>query len=320
MSKLESKKPDVLVVWPNRPVQMQILEETYTLHRLDLVKNPQALIKEVGERIRAVVTSHGGGFTRELLDQLPNLEIVCSSGVGIDSLCVEACHQRGIPVTHTPNVLNDDVADMGMMLLLATLRRLIPGERWIRGGHWKNEGMMSLNTSVRGKRLGIAGFGRIGKAVALRAEAFGMEVQYYGRSPQLKVAYPWYSNLIELASNSDVLLLTLPATPETHHIVNADVLNALGAAGYLINIARGSVVDEVALLHALENNIIAGAGLDVFENEPFVPEAFLALDNVVLQPHVASGTVETRRAMAQLVVDNLAAHFAGEDLLTPVSV
>ncbi|WP_417583795.1 2-hydroxyacid dehydrogenase [Nitrincola sp.] len=311
-------KIDVLVVWPNRPEQMKQLDETYHLHRLDQAADPDALLDAVGSRIRAVVTSHGGGFSADLLARLPNLEIVASSGVGIDSLCVEACRQRGIPVTHTPDVLNADVADMGMLLLLATLRRLLPGERWIREGHWRNQGMMPLNTSVQGKRLGIVGFGRIGKAVAVRAEAFGMQICYYGRHAQPQVAYPWYADLIQLAQDCDVLLLTVPANSETHRLINAEVLTALGPQGYLINIARGAVVDESALIEALQQGRIAGAGLDVFVEEPNVPDALLALDNVVLQPHCASGTVETRGAMAQLVVDNLAAHFSGRALLTPV--
>lgn len=314
----QSTKPDVLVVWPNRPEQMGILDERYTLHRLDLSSDPHQLIQNIGSRVRAVVTSHGGGFPISLLEQLPSLEIVCSSGVGTDSLCIDACYARGIPVTHTPDVLNDDVADMGMMLLLATLRRLLPGERWIREGRWEREGMMPLNTSVSGKRLGIAGFGRIGKAVAVRAKAFGMQISYYGRSYQAEFDYPWYENLVDLARHSDVLLLTLPSTDETYHLVDADVLQALGPAGYLINIARGAVVHEDALVEALMNRQIAGAGLDVFEHEPRVPLVLQQLDNVVLQPHAASGTVETRGAMAQLVVDNLAAHFAGQELLTPV--
>lgn len=312
------EKIDVLVVWPNRPEQMQMLDETYRLHRLDQAEDPEALLQEVAPRIRAVVTSHGGGFKPSLLERLPNLEIVASSGVGTDTLCVEACRARGIPVTHTPDVLTDDVADMGMMLLLATVRRLLPAERWIREGHWEARGMMPLNTSVTGKRLGIVGLGRIGKAVARRAEAFGLEVRYFGRRQQAGVAYPFYDDLVELARHVDILLLAVPGDTGTGGLVNAEVLQALGPKGYLVNVARGSVVDEPALVRALQDGVIAGAGLDVFVDEPRVPAALLDLENVVLQPHCSSGTVETRGAMAQLVVDNLAAHFAGRPLLTPV--
>jgi len=312
------EKIDALVVWPNRPEQMKVLDEVYRLHRLDLAEDPELLLQEVAPRIRAVVTSHGGGFKQSLLERLPNLEIVASSGVGTDTLCVEACRERGIPVTHTPDVLTDDVADMGMLLLLATVRRLLPAERWIRDGYWEARGMMPLNTSVRGKRLGIVGLGRIGKAVARRAETFGLQVSYYGRRPQPDVAYPYYDDLAGLARDVDILLLAVPGDTGTQGLVSADVLQALGPSGYLINVARGAVVDEPALVQALQDGTIAGAGLDVFVDEPRVPAALLDLENVVLQPHCSSGTVETRGAMAQLVVDNLAAHFAGRPLLTPV--
>ncbi|MBL1376350.1 2-hydroxyacid dehydrogenase [Zobellella iuensis] len=311
-------KTEVLVVWPNRPAQMQMLEQRYQLHRLDLAADPEALLAEVGGRVRAVVTSHGGGFPKHLLDRLPNLEIVASSGVGVDTLCVADCRARGIPVTHTPDVLTEDVADMGLLLLLATVRRLLPAERWVRQGHWQQRGMMPLNRSVTGKKLGIVGLGRIGKAIAQRAEAFGMEICYYGRRRQEGVAYPWYGNLVQLAREVDILMPVLPGGEETRGIISAEVLGALGPEGYFVNIARGSVVDEPALVALLQQGGLAGAGLDVFADEPRVPTALLDLDNVVLQPHCASGTEETRGAMAQLVVDNLAAHFAGRPLLTPV--
>ncbi|WP_020680613.1 2-hydroxyacid dehydrogenase [Marinobacterium rhizophilum] len=313
------EKPEVLVVWPNRPEQMKQLGETYHLHRLDQAADPEALLQQVAPRIRAVVTSHGGGLKQSLVDRLPNLEIVASSGVGIDTLCIDACHARGIPVTHTPGVLTEDVADMGMLLLLATVRRLVQGERWVRDGHWQSKGMMPLNTAIRGKKLGIVGFGRIGKAVALRAEAFGLDISYYGRRPQLGITYPYYSDLTDLARDVDILLLALPGGDETRGLIDGAVLQALGPSGYLINVARGSVVEEPALVTALQQGTIAGAGLDVFVDEPRVPAALLDMENVVLQPHCSSGTVETRGAMAQLVVDNLAAHFAGRALLTPVA-
>jgi lactate dehydrogenase-like 2-hydroxyacid dehydrogenase len=208
---------------------------------------------------------------------------------------------------------------MALMLLLSTVRRLLPGVDWINSGAWVEKGMMPLNTSVTGKKLGIVGLGRIGKAIAARAEAFGMEVCYFGRKPQPDVAYPYYDDLLELARDVDILLPAMPGGPETEGLVSRAVLAAIGPAGYFINISRGSVVDEGALVDLLLQGGLAGAGLDVFVDEPRVPEALLALDSVVLQPHCASGTVETRAAMAQLVVDNLAAHFAGRPLLTPVS-
>jgi lactate dehydrogenase-like 2-hydroxyacid dehydrogenase len=205
-----------------------------------------------------------------------------------------------------------------LLLLLATVRRLLPAERWIRDGHWQSKGMMPLNTCIRGKKLGIVGFGRIGKAIARRAEPFGLEISYYGRRQQQDVDYPYYDSLTALARDVDILLLALPGGDETQGLISAEVLAALGPRGYLINVARGSVVDEPALVDALQQGIIAGAGLDVFVDEPHPPARLLDMENVVLQPHCSSGTFETRGAMAQLVVDNLAAHFAGRALLTPV--
>lgn len=311
-------KPDVLVVCPNQPEQMKVLEQRYTLHRLDLCSDPQAMLHDVGPRIRAVVTSHGGGLTRSLVEQLPKLEIVASSGVGTDSLCIDYCRSRSIKVTNTPDVLTDDVADMGIMLLLATVRRMLPAQRWIEQGDWVSKGAMPFSRSVRGKRLGIVGLGRIGKAVALRAEVFGLEVSYHGRTEQSDVRYPYFPDLLSLAEHVDILLLAVPETGQTSRLITAEVLAALGSEGYLINIARGSVVDETALVDALAQGGLAGAGLDVFANEPHVPLALLQMDKVVLQPHFASATFETRGAMAQLVVDNLEAYFAGKPLISSV--
>ncbi|SEG60042.1 2-hydroxyacid dehydrogenase [Marinobacterium lutimaris] len=314
------EKIDILVVGPNRPVQMKMLEQTYRLHRYDLASavEKEAMLREVGADIRAVITSHGAGFEESLMAQLPNLEIVCCSSVGFDTLCVEACRERGIPVTNTPDVLTDDVADMGMMLLLATVRRLLMGVEWINSGDWINKGMMPLNRSLKGKTLGIVGLGRIGKALALRAQASGICISYYGRRPQPDQPYRYYDDLVALARDVDILAPVIPGGPETECLISREVLAALGPEGYFINISRGSVVDEAALVELLEQGKLAGAGLDVFVDEPHVPQALLAMDNLVLQPHCASGTEETRGAMAQLVVDNLAAHFAGQLLLTEI--
>lgn len=313
-------KIDVLVVWPNRPQQMQMLADTYELHRYDLasVEEKAAMIDSVGDKIRAVATTHGGGFDETLLAQLPNLEIVCSSSVGLDTICVEACHKRGISVTNTPDVLTDDVADMAMMLTLATLRRMLPAVEWIQSGNWVEKGMMPLNASLKGKSLGIVGLGRIGKAIAARAEAFGMSVSYFSRQAKTDVDYRHYDDLVALAKDVDVLAPVIPGGPATEGLISREVLSALGEDSYFINVSRGSVVDEQALVELLEQRAIKGAGLDVFVDEPNVPQALLSMDHVVLQPHCASGTYETRAAMAQLVVDNLAAHFAGKPLLTPV--
>lgn len=313
-------KIDVLVVWPNRPEQMEILESTYELHRYDQASAEEktAMIEALGDKVRAVVTTHGGGFDTELLAQLPNLEIVCSSSVGLDTICVDACHERGIPVTNTPDVLTDDVADMALMLMLATLRRMLPGVEWIQSGNWVDKGMMPLNTSVKGKTLGVVGLGRIGKAIAARAEACGMNISYFSRQAKADVGYRHYDDLIALAKGVDVLAPVIPGGAATEGLISRDVLSALGEDSYFINVSRGSVVDEAALVELLEQRAIKGAGLDVYVDEPNVPQALLSMDHVVLQPHCASGTFETRAAMAQLVVDNLSAHFADKPLLTPV--
>ena len=311
-------KPDVLVVWPNRPGAMAELERAYALHHLWRADDKERLLAEVAPKIRAVVTTGERGATADLIGRLPALEVVACFGVGTDAIDRAACSARGVPVTNTPDVLTEDVADMGLALMLAVLRRLVEGDRWVREGRWARDGSMPLGTTPRGKRLGILGLGRIGKALARRGELLGMTVAYHGRSRQADVAYAYHPTLVDLARGCDVLALCTPGGAETRGIVNAEVLAALGPTGVLVNIARGSVVDEPALVDALVNRTIAGAGLDVFAGEPRVPEALLGLDHVVLQPHAASATNETRDAMAKLVVDNLAAHFAGRPLLTPV--
>jgi lactate dehydrogenase-like 2-hydroxyacid dehydrogenase len=311
-------KPEVLVVWPNRPRQMAMLEEAYTCHHYYKAPDPDALLAEVGPRIRAVVASGERGASRAMIERMPKLEIVATYGVGVDASDRKALAERGIPITNTPDVLTEDVADMGLALMLAVLRQIVVGDRYVREGRWPREGVMRLTTTPRGRTVGILGLGRIGKAVARRAEAIGMKVAYHGRRRQPEVAFPYYPDLAAMARDVDVLMLCCPGGPETRGIVDARVLKALGPEGWLVNVARGSVVDEPALVAALVERRIAGAGLDVFVDEPNVPEALLGLETVVLQPHASSATVETRDAMAQLVVDNLAAHFAGRPLLTPV--
>lgn len=312
-----SSKPDILVVVPTRPDQMKMLEEAYTLHRYDTAKDRDGLLNQVGDKISGIVTMGSKGLSKELLDRLPNVQIVAVGSVGYDTVDVDACRARGIPVTNTPDVLTDDVADVAMALTFDIVRGLTRGERWVREGRWRDQGMMPLTTTLTGKTMGIIGFGRIGKAIARRAEAFEMKVAYHGRNKQ-DVSQTYYADPVALAHDCDVLMLACPGGEETRNIVNRDVLEALGPDGYVVNIARGSVVDEPVLLEFLKEKKIAGAALDVFENEPKIDETFFDLENVVLQPHVGSATRETRGAMSQLVVDNLAAHFAGKPLLTPV--
>ncbi len=311
-------KPDVLVVWPNRPKAMAELEFAYTLHHLWQAPDREALLAEVGPRVRAIVTTGERGASAKLIDRLPALEIAACFGVGYDGIDQEACRRRGIPITNTPDVLTEDVADMGLALTLCVMRRIVEGDRWVRAGRWVKEGAMPLGSTPRGKRMGIVGLGRIGKALARRAEAIGMRVAYHGRQPQPDVTYPHHADPVSLARESDVLAVCTPGGAATRGLISREALAALPPSAVLINIARGTVVDEAALVEALTSGRLAGAGLDVFADEPNVPEALLKLDNVVLTPHAASATVETRDAMAQLVVDNLAAHFAGKPLVTPV--
>ena len=312
-------RPELLVMRELMPAQMEQLEREFTLHRLDQTDDPAAMLAAVGARVRGVVTTGGFGFKQNLLSALPRVEIVASSGVGTDSIDVAACLDSGVHVTNTPDVLNDDVADLGMGLILNALRRLGDGHAYTRAGSWSRLGMMPLTTSLAGKRLGIVGLGRIGHELANRARAFKMQIAYTGRRKQ-DVPYVFHERLTDLAANVDVLALTCPGGPETRHLINASVLEALGPKAWIINLARGSVIDENALIEALQQRRIAGAALDVFENEPNIDPRFLELENVILYPHHASGTTETRHAMSQLVVDNLLAHFQGRPLLTPVTL
>ncbi len=312
-------KPDVLVLWPSRPKQMAILEERYRLHHLYKAPDKAALLAEVGPRVQAIVASGEVGPDRAMIEACPKLEIVACYGVGVDAIDRVACAERGIPVTNTPEVLTEDVADMALMLLLMLLRDAIAADAHVRTGRWAREGVFHMTRCPRGLSVGIVGLGRIGKAIARRLEAIGMQIGgYHGRNAQPGVPYRHHPNLLELARDVDVLILSCPGGAATRGIVNAAVLDALGPEGRLVNVARGSVVDEPALIEALEQKRIAGAALDVFADEPRVPERLRRLDNVVLSPHAASGTFETRDKMAQLVVDNLEAHFAGRPLLTPV--
>jgi lactate dehydrogenase-like 2-hydroxyacid dehydrogenase len=310
-------RPDVLVVGPLRPDQMLVLADTYTLHRYDHAADKAAFLNGRAWKIRAVVTTGGFGFTADLLAALPNLEIVGSSGVGLDKIDVEACRARGVPVTNTPDVLNDDVADLGFGLVIAALREMPRGEAYVKSGDWGRQGMMHMTTSLKGKTIGIVGLGRIGREVADRARAFKMRVAYTGRNRQ-DVPYDYVPDLRDLARAADVLMLTCPGGDATRNLIGTPELEALGPQGWLVNMARGSVVDEPALLAALKSGTIRGAGLDVFWNEPNPDPELVTLPNVLVYPHHSSGTTETRAAMSQLVVDNLAAHFAGHPLLTPV--
>ncbi|MFP6748216.1 MAG: 2-hydroxyacid dehydrogenase [Alphaproteobacteria bacterium] len=265
-------------------------------------------------RIRGIAMPGFAKVDAAMMKLMPKLEIVACFGVGYDGADTAYAVEHGIAVTNTPEVLTDCVADLGMGLILATLRRIVVGDRYVRAGRWVKEGFMDLTDSPRGRCLGIVGLGRIGLELASRAEAFGMSIAYHNRSERDDVSYPYYASAVALAEACDVLALTCPGGAATEKLIDAEVLTALGAKGYLINMARGSVVDEAALVAALADHAIAGAGLDVFADEPNVPEALFPFDHVVLQPHHASATVETRTAMGNLTIDNLIAHFSGQPL------
>ncbi len=310
-------KPEIALVAKIFPPTQEALEREFTCHKLYEAGDRAALLKELAPRVRALATYTAFGADRALMSALPKLELISHFGVGVDSIDLAAAQERGIAVTNTPEVLNECVADTGMALVLNALRKFPQAEAHLRSGYWESRGGYPFTTSLGGKTLGVLGLGRIGEAVAKRALGFGMKIRYHNRNRK-DVPYAYDPDPVTLARNSDVLMVVTPGGPATQKLVNAEVLDALGPAGYLVNIARGSVVDEPVLLKYLQEKRIAGAGLDVFADEPRVPPAFFALDNAVLLPHVASATVETRTAMGNLQIDNLRAHFAGKPLLTRV--
>lgn len=281
---------------------------------------PEARLRAQAPDVGLVVTSARVGLKPETLQVLPRLRAICSWGVGCDALPLEAARSRGVAVSNTPDVLSECVADMAWGLLLACARQIPAGDRYARSGQWESQGKFPLTTQVWGKRLGILGLGRIGEAIARRGEGFGMAVRYHNRQPRADLGrYEYEPSLPALAQWADFLVVACPGGPATRHLVDAPVLRALGPQGMLVNIARGSVVDESALIPLLQSGALGGAGLDVFEHEPGVPEALAAIDRVVLMPHAASGTRETAGRMSQLVIDNLAAWQDAGRLLTPVA-
>ena len=311
-----ANKPELLTVAKLAPFLMEPLQSAFTVHeRLHEVDG--TAFARIAPSIRAICGSGESKVGAELMAQLPALEIVSIMGVGYDGVDVAAAKARGVMVAHTPDVLNDDVADLALALML-NIARLIPqADQYVRQGRWPT-GPMPLARKMSGARLGIVGMGRIGQAIADRARAFGMSIAYTARSAKPALPYAFHATPRELAAASDFLVVITPGGAATRKLIDAEVLRALGPSGYLINVARGSVVDEAALIEALQQRRIAGAGLDVFENEPNVPEALRALDNVVLVPHIGSATTQTRHAMAARAFDNLQAHFAGQPLPSAV--
>ncbi len=310
-------KPEILVTGPIYPPTLEALDNAYTTHKLFKAPDRAAMIASIAERITAVASSNSGGIDGATIAKLPKLKVISHFGVGYDTVDVTAAKARGITVTNTPDVLTEEVADLAIALLLATVRRVPQGDRYVREGKWL-KGAMALTESLQGRTLGIIGMGRIGQAIARRAEACNMKIAYQGPRRKAELPYAYHADPVALAKATGLLMVACPGGEATRGLVSRAVIDALGPKGFIVNIARGSVIDEPALLEALQQNRIAGAGLDVFADEPHVPEAFFALENVVLQPHVASATHQTRTAMGQLVIDNLAAHFAGKALLTPI--
>jgi lactate dehydrogenase-like 2-hydroxyacid dehydrogenase len=312
-----STKPTVLQLGALLPLVESGLSERYAHLRLHEQADRARFLAERGREIQALVSTSKAGVDARLLDALPNVKLVAHFGVGYDNVDAEYARSKGVVVTNTPDVLTDCVADLAIALLIDVARGITAGDRYVRAGRWL-KGPMPLATKASGRRLGILGLGRIGRAIAQRAEGFDLEIRYHNRRQVPDVAYRHEPSLEELARWSDFLVVATSGGGATRGLVSAPVLAALGPAGFLVNIARGSVVDEPALVAALQEKRIAGAALDVFADEPRVPEALLALDNVVLTPHIASATTDTRAAMGQLVLDNLASFFETGRAITPV--
>jgi hydroxypyruvate reductase len=310
-------KPEIILTAKGHAGTMATLQSEFTAHNLSEAQNKDAFFEKCAARVRGLATFGPLPVDGKLMDALPKLEIIANFGVGVDAINLADAKQRNIIVTNTPDVLNECVADTALALILNTLRKLPQSENYLRAGNWASRGPYPLTTSLGGKVLGVLGLGRIGEAIAKRAMACGMTIRYHNRNKK-DVPYPYDPDPATLAKNSDVLMVVTPGGSETAKLVNDKVLQALGPEGYLVNIARGSVVDEPVLLRYLQEKKIAGAGLDVFADEPRVPPEFFTLDNAVLFPHVASATVETRKAMGDLQVENLRRHFAGKPVLTRV--
>jgi lactate dehydrogenase-like 2-hydroxyacid dehydrogenase len=314
---LSPKPMDLLLIGPLRPVLARGLAD-FTVHQLPAATDRQAFWMSIADVHAMAVSAPVEAVNDALYARLPNLEIIASFGVGYDHVDAAAAAQRGIIVTHTPDVLTEEVADTAVGLLICAVRELPQAERYLRAGKWLKANYPLSRATLRNRTVGLVGMGRIGRAIARRLEAFGVPIVYHTRKPRADLPYRHYSRLIDMAKEVDTLIVIVPGGPATRNMIDAKVLEALGPDGILINVARGSVVDEGALIEALKQRKILAAGLDVFVNEPEVPVELLALDNVVLLPHLGSASVYTREKMDQLLVDNLLAWSRGEAPRTPV--
>lgn len=308
---------EIAVIGAQRPEVQAALEAEFTVHNVFHEKDRAAALKPIAERIRGVVTNAMAGVPTEVIDILPNLELAAIMGVGLEKTDTNRAKERGVTVTTTP-VLYDDVSDLGIILAMSACRRIVHADAFVRNGHWL-AGRYTPATKFSGKRAGILGYGRIGTALAKRLEAFDMAISYYDPLPKEGVLYRSYPSAKALAEDVDFLFLAAAGGQTGHHIVTAEILNALGPAGVFVNIARGWLVDETALVEALKTGRLGAAGLDVFEDEPKVPEALFEMDNVVLTPHIASNTNETVKAMGDCVLNNVRSWFAGTGAITPIS-
>jgi len=311
------KKPHLLQIGSVTPRMLDRLNAEFVVHSLFDQKDRAGFLAAHGAGVHAIATDGHWGVPADAMAATPNLRVVSSYGVGYDGIDVDALVARGVIVAHTPDVLNDEVADTAVMLWMAVSRQMIVAHDWVVSGKWERDGAMPLTRSVRGRTVGIVGFGRIGQTIAKLVGAFDAKVLYHARSAR-DVAYEYCPDLVDMASRADVLVVITPGGPATRHLVSAAVIDALGPEGILINVARGSVVDEAAMVAALAEGRLGGAGLDVFDQEPIVPDALKSMPNVVLAPHIGSATVETRQAMGDLTCDNLSRFLADGSVLTPV--
>jgi len=310
-------KRELLITSPMMPMIEEQLDRHFTVERLYKAADKEKLLAEFGPRVQALGATPGLKVDAALMQKLPALEIIGSFGVGYDAVDAKWAGEHGITVTNTPDVLNEEVADTALGLLLATVRQLPQADRYVRAGKWL-ERPFPLTVTLQDRTVGVVGMGRIGKAIAKRLEAFNTPIVYHSRNKAEGVSYKHYPDLKAMARDADVLIVITPGGAATRHMVNREVLEALGPNGIVINVARGSVIDEQALIEALQNKTILSAGLDVFEDEPKVPQALIDMEHVVLLPHVGSASVHCRNLMGQLVVDNLVAWAAGQPPLTPV--
>jgi lactate dehydrogenase-like 2-hydroxyacid dehydrogenase len=310
-------KADILLMGPFYQPKLDELEAAYNCHRYWTSEDRDGLVAQLADRCEIVVTNGGRGIRAEEMARLPRLKLVACFGVGVDAIDLEYARAHGIAVSNTPDVLTEDVADMALALLLGTVRRIAQGDRFVREGRWLKGGM-PVTHSLQRKRVGIVGLGRIGRSIAKRCEAFNTEIGYTGPNQKSDTAYPYFSDVVSLAQWADVLIAACPGGKATYRLVSRAALAALGPDGVFVNIARGSVVDQEAMVELLASGALGAAGLDVFDDEPKVPAELIALDNVVLHPHQGSATHPTRAAMGQLVLDNVAAYLAGRPLVTPV--